>query len=410
VRERVLIAVKQGCTDSECCHLVGRMGGRVTSRIPLFGAICADNLTPDAMRAIAAHHDIQSVESDTRVYALPSAAEHTRAGAVDRAVARTIAKSRVADIGSFRRPSPSVWEGETKSAGIQIPWGVRRIGAPSVWSVCQGAGVRVAIVDSGIDCDHPDLKGRVVGGYSAVGGDFVDRNGHGTHVAGTVAGCGRRGGIFGVAPRADLVAVKVLDDQGAGHLSYLLKGLAWIAEQRMEVVNMSLGAPLASPLVRRAVHRLCTSGTLLIAAAGNSGPREGSIGYPAAYASVVAVGAVDQRGCVADFSSRGESLDVVAPGTDILSTWLRGRYKRLDGTSMASPHVAGMAALLWPHLCDARSVRRAVLTSTVALRDFSHQAQGRGMISAVRAMTWALSGSLRAGVDRLEGNSHVAHR
>lgn len=358
--EQRLIVVKQGCSDADCCRTVEFVGGRITGRYPFVGAVAVRNLTQEAERVVAAHRDVEGIEDDSPVFAL---------GAI---------------------PQRTVGWSHAPRGRPQIPWGVRRIGAPAVWPLSKGEGVAVAVVDTGIDLSHPDLAERVVGGFSAVGDSYCDDNGHGTHVAGTVAATGVPGGVLGVAPRAELLAVKVLDKNGGGRLTYVLNGLAWLAERRVPIVNMSLGGPQPSLLIRRAVERLYAAGTLVVTAAGNAGPEADSVAYPAAYRQVVAVGAFTKNDSVALFSSRGPELDLIAPGTDILSTWLNGEYVRLDGTSMSAPHVAGAAALLWPLVGNVKKVRRALYRTASPLLDISPQDQGRGRVVADDAATWAL--------------------
>lgn len=380
IRVEKLIVLKAGCRDDECCNLVARLGGQVVKRIPFVGAVAVSRLSEEAVRALATHRDVETVEDDLPVYAL---------GAAAGLWGRTDVKARRPKL---CWPEPR-WpdRGRTgRRLAPRIPWGVRRIGAPAVWPESRGRGVTIAIVDTGIDLTHPDLQERVVGGFSSVGGTCNDENGHGTHVAGIAAASGVDGGVLGVAPQANLLAVKVLDARGAGTLTSLLEGLAWVAKVRAPIVNLSLGSPIPSRLVRRAVTRLAEAGALVIAAAGNMGPEEGSVGYPAGYPCVTAVGALTPGGEVAPFSSRGEGIDLVAPGARVLSTWLGGEYRRLDGTSMAAPHAAGAAALLWPFLGDAHAVRRALLNGASPLCDWPRSAQGWGALSAVSAVAWAL--------------------
>ncbi|WP_432838644.1 S8 family serine peptidase [Dactylosporangium sp. CA-092794] len=242
------------------------------------------------------------------------------------------------------------------------------IGAPQAWSAgLTGQGVRVAVLDSGVDPTHPDLAGRIVASANfSTSTDTVDRNGHGTHVAATIAGMGAasHGVHRGVAPDAKLVIGKVLDDDGFGTDSQVIAGMEWAAPQA-SVVNLSLGGDFSDGTdpVSRAVDSLTAQyGTLFVVAAGNSGPGSGTISTPAAAASALAVGAVDSTGTLAEFSGRGPvsgtrrlKPEIVAPGVDIVSARAAGtsigevvdRYHtRLSGTSMAAPHVAGAAAIL----------------------------------------------------------------
>jgi len=257
-------------------------------------------------------------------------------------------------------------------------WGITQIKADQPHAKgLTGTGVRVAIVDTGVSCQHLELDSNCYAGsddwdFVNDDGDPDDDNGHGTHVAGTVAAernAGVATGVVGVAPTATVVGYKVLDSGGSGPWSNVIAAIDRVwnnGAKRAEVVNMSLGGSSAPDTMREAMERAYASGILLVAAAGNGGNCGGkgnSVSYPARYASVVAVAAVDtnnQRPC---FSSTGEEVELAAPGVSVFSTWPEDKstsahnpqpvcdggvchYKYGSGTSMASPHVAGAAALL----------------------------------------------------------------
>ena len=152
----------------------------------------------------------------------------------------------------------------------EIPWGIARVDAPAAWSVTQGAGVKVAVIDTGIDCNHPDLKANCAGGYNALDSSQppMDDNRHGTHVAGTIAGALDGKGVVGVAPQARLYAVKVLDKDGAGGLTSIIKGLIWAGKNKMDVANMSLGAPMGTIFMRAALKYAQLKGVAVFAATG----------------------------------------------------------------------------------------------------------------------------------------------
>lgn len=209
-----------------------------------------------------------------------------------------------------------------------------------------GTGVRVAVLDSGIDLDHLDL--RVAGNVSFVDGaaDGNDDNGHGTMVAGIIAALDNGIGMTGVAPDAELYAVKVLDSTGHGTATSIVNGIDWAIDNEMQVIVMSFGSLMSLPrAVRRALDRASQAGIVLIAGAGNTGDR-GIILAPASHDAVIAVGAADSRGQRADFSGTGDDLELLAPGTGIVSTYPGGGYAISSGTSLAAPYVAGMAARL----------------------------------------------------------------
>lgn len=226
-----------------------------------------------------------------------------------------------------------------------LPWGIDRIDADLVWQTSSGSAIKVAVIDTGIDVKHPDLKDNLKGGVSTVWytGSYNDDNGHGTHVAGIAAALNNTIGVVGVGPQIDLYGIKVLDRNGSGYLSDVIEGLDWAIQNKMQVVNMSLGTTSDVQSFRDAVQRVNTAGIVQVAAAGNSG---GAVIFPAAYSQVIAVSATDKTDTIASWSSRGLEVDLAAPGVSIYSTYKGQTYKTLSGTSMASPHVAGVAALV----------------------------------------------------------------
>ena len=244
------------------------------------------------------------------------------------------------------------------------PWGVARVGAPLAGST--GAGVKVAVIDTGIDLDHPDLADNVNPGANFVkNGDPDDDNGHGSHVAGTIGALNNTIGVVGVAPDASLFPVKVLDRRGSGQVSAVAAGIDWARANGMHVANMSLGSSSSFATIENACNAASSAGVLLIAAAGNSGDGNTAtteIGYPAAYGSVVATGATSSTDAIASFSNTGPYLELSAPGVSVDSTYKGAGYKTLNGTSMASPHAAGVAALIWGDLASpsASTVRSAL--------------------------------------------------
>ncbi len=236
-------------------------------------------------------------------------------------------------------------------AELDNSWGVQHIGAGSVHGYNEGTGIKLAIIDSGVDYNHSDLNANYAGGYDFVNDDAdpLDDNGHGTHMAGIAAAENDDAGVVGVAPGAAIYALKVLDASGGGYWSDIIRALEWSVNNKIQVANMSFGAGRDAPGVRDAFKAAYNAGIVLVAAAGNSGNPKGkgnSIIYPARYEEVIAVGATDQTDTRASFSSTGDQLELVAPGVEIYSTILNGDYASYNGTSMASPHVAGTAALI----------------------------------------------------------------
>lgn len=231
-----------------------------------------------------------------------------------------------------------------------LEWGVNRIDADLAWATSKGTATKVAVIDTGIDKDHPDLVANIKGGVNFVKKGFVadptkwdDDNGHGTHVAGIIAAADNTTGVIGTAPEANLYGVKVLDRSGSGYLSDVIAGIDWAINNDMDVINMSLGSDSDVSSFHDAVDTAYASGIVVVAAAGNDGS---SVDYPGAYSSVIAVSATDINNNIASWSSRGPQVELAAPGVNIRSAWKGGGYKTISGTSMASPHVAGTAALV----------------------------------------------------------------
>ncbi|MFN3188880.1 MAG: S8 family serine peptidase [Aureliella sp.] len=310
--------------------------------------------------------------------------------------------------------------------GSQQDWNLNSINAPEAWQAgYTGQGVTVAIVDTGVDLDHPDLvtnlfvnPGEIPGngldddqnGYvdDVHGYDFVDRdanpndgNGHGTHVAGSVAAANNGVGATGVAPDAKILPVRVLGDNGSGSTRSVADGIRYAADLGAQVINLSLGGGY-SQAVAAAINYANSLGSIVIAAAGNEGASVPS--YPArlssGYNNVLSVGAFNSSSQIAGFSNRvgsSNASQVDAPGVSVYSTYLNGSYSRLSGTSMASPHVAGVAALALsanPSLSPS-TLREYLQTGTTS------QARGSdavGIVNAATTVAYAIAGTTGTGV------------
>jgi subtilisin len=231
-------------------------------------------------------------------------------------------------------------------------WSVSLIGAETAHSQsATGEGVKVAILDTGIDYNHPDLDLNYSGGDNYVALDVNNHdpmddsyNSHGTHIAGIVAAELDGAGVVGVSPSASIYAVKVLDGAGFGSVSAIVSGIDWAIDNQMDIVNMSMGISTYSQLLEDACAAAEAAGILLVAAAGNS--YGGSVLYPAAFPSVIAVGATTIFGEISPISPVGPEMEIVAPGLNVYSTVAGSSYGNLGGTSQAAPHVTGLAALL----------------------------------------------------------------
>lgn len=250
-------------------------------------------------------------------------------------------------------------------------WGLSSTGAMAVWSTTRGAGVTVAIVDSGTG-PHPDLDANIDPGLSITGGieqaDFsdVDNEGHGTHVSGIVAAIADNAlGVAGVAPAARILPIRVLDSNGSGDSRDVARGIRLAADRGARVINLSLGGVFESPGVTQAIDYATTKGALVVAAAGNGGSLS-SPKWPAFYDGTIAVTSVDPDDQSPAFAQRGEYIDIAAPGVRILST-AEGEYNLQNGTSMSAAFVSGAAALLFsarPQIGPAE-VREILLLSAI---------------------------------------------
>ncbi|WP_431962277.1 S8 family serine peptidase [Actinacidiphila sp. bgisy160] len=366
------------------------------------GATGARALTSIDSTATTQDHD-QAPEfwADLTGRAAPQAAANARAGGL-------------ALTGGIRK----VWlDGKVEA---DLADSVAQIGAPEVWKGGNtGQDVDVAVLDTGYDPGHPDLGGVVTDSRSFVPGEDVDdHHGHGTHVASTIAGNGAASGgkEKGVAPGVRLHVGKVLSNAGSGSDSWIIAGMEWAArDAKARVISMSLGSDQptdGTDPMSRAVNELSAeTGALFTIAAGNSGPYEGTVAAPGAADAALTVGAVDSSDAIADFSSRGPRFrddamkpEITAPGVGILaarSQWApfgSGSYATLSGTSMATPHVAGVAALVaaeHPDWNGAR-IKDALVSTSVATPDIPADSGGNGRVDAVAATSGTLVATAKA--------------
>ncbi|RME75970.1 MAG: peptidase S8 [Chloroflexi bacterium] len=248
--------------------------------------------------------------------------------------------------------------GESFSFNETIRYNLSAINADDTWDCYRGQGIIVAVVDTGIDQDHPDLADNIISGATFVSGTSSpeDDNGHGTHVAGIIAGAGNNDGIIGVAPEASLMPIKVLDSSGSGTVYDVASGIVWAADSGANIINLSLGGVSYSSTLADAVDYAYGKGVLLIAAGGNCGDSSYALNgcyyqdqpqYPAALSNVMAVASTTSSNLQSSFSNQGTYIEISAPGSSIYSTYLYNGYTTLSGTSQAAPHVAGVAALIW---------------------------------------------------------------
>lgn len=294
-------------------------------------------------------------------------------------------------------------------------WNLPLIHAESGWTINKGSGdCIVAVVDTGVDLTHPDLKDRLISGYNAVDSSKqpTDDVGHGSHVAGIIAATVNNSlGIAGLTWNNPIMPVKVLDSSGAGNAYNVAEGVIWATDHGAKVINMSLGNYAESSFLHDAIKYAYNHDVVLVAATGND--NSGDPGYPAAYPEVLAVAATDNTSSKASFSNYGSYVDVAAPGVNIASTYMNNQYASLSGTSMASPHAAALAALIRsanPKLTNKEVMdlmRNTAADLGASGRDDDY---GYGQIDVYRALEAAAGGTSAAGegteqtLPRTDGN------
>lgn len=272
-----------------------------------------------------------------------------------------------------------------------LPFGIEHVKANIVHdNGFKGEGVKVAILDSGVDVTHPDLK--VAKAYSAFTTEpdadpYVDGLGHGTHVAGTVAGLDNDFGVTGVAPEAEIYSAKVIDANDQTNATLLLRGIEWAINNDVDVINMSMYINGKNKAIQDALdYAYNEKNIVVVAAAGNFGNKAGtgdSVTFPANYPSVISVAASDENYKRASFSSTGPTVEITAPGDGVLSTYVGGDFGMMNGTSMATPHVAGVVALLREIHPDetAAQLRQRMTRTAMPLGDHP-QWFGHGLVQA----------------------------
>lgn len=331
IPNQLLVQFAPGTPDEEKAALHERLGAEVVGEIPALG-VQVLRVPEDAESMVFAYQAESMVN-----YAEPDYIAKI-AGWPDGPVLSTDALTSIGENLARRPNDPRYPE----------MWNLAKIRLEAAWDITTGRpSVTIAVIDTGADHTHPDLQGKLVAAPDLVNGDNdpADDQGHGTHVAGTAAAATNNGiGIAGVAWDVKVMPVKALSSSGAGAHSWIANGIAWATDHGADVINMSLGGPYTSATMRGAVNYAWDHGVVIVAAAGNNNTSNPT--YPAAYENVIGVSATTQNDQRASFSNYGSYVSVASPGVSILSTVRGNGYQAWSGTSMASPHVAGLAALL----------------------------------------------------------------
>jgi subtilisin family serine protease len=282
---------------------------------------------------------------------------------------------------------------------VKNQWALAAFPFASLWPCGRGAGVTVAVVDTGVQAAHPDFSGHVLPGVAILndgpvqlGAGGTDPNGHGTHVAGIIGAAENGIGIVGIAPEATILSVRVLGSDGSGLSTDIAQGITWATDHAADVINLSLGSDIDSPSVDAAVGYAINHGVVVVAAAGNTNETTKLPEFPAALPEVIAVGALASGGAVDTYSTRGDYVDVAAPGSEILSTVPTSTWQKKSGTSMAAPHIAGLAALIIDargRITPAAMLARLTSTATDAGPTGFDPAFGWGRVNPVAALNAA---------------------
>jgi len=236
------------------------------------------------------------------------------------------------------------------SSAQMLGWEIKKLNIDRQWTYSEGRGVVVAVIDTGCDLEHIDIKNNLLKGINIIdkSKDPQDDNGHGSHVCGMIAAENNGLGMVGVSPKVKILPVKALDSKGNGSLRNVIEGIIWAADAGADFITMSLGASSSNDQLEKAIQYASLKGSVVFAAAGNSGENT-EILYPARYKNVISIGAIDENLSRTSFTCSGEDLDFLSPGHNIFSIAPNSGYAIMSGTSMSNPFAVGCAALLLSH-------------------------------------------------------------
>lgn len=233
------------------------------------------------------------------------------------------------------------------SMPAMLGWEITKFDIPKYWKQSRGENVKVAVIDTGVDFNHEDIKNNIISGKNFVNTDQepMDVAGHGTHVSSTIAAEDNGHGIVGVANKSKIMPIKALGDNGSGNMQNLISAIMYAADAKVDFITMSLGSPTPSKAIENAINYATNKGCIIFCAAGNSGPNV-DIMYPAKYDNTISIGAIDKNLNRTNFTCSGDSLDFLAPGHEIIGCVPGNSYAMMSGTSMSNPYAVGLACLL----------------------------------------------------------------
>lgn len=289
-----------------------------------------------------------------------------------------------------------------QDAGDRPGWNITAFDMPKTWEKTKGEGIKIYVLDTGADLDHPDLKPNLIRGKNFINPkkDPWDKCGHGSHAAGIICAPKNGIGIIGVAPESKVAPIKVLDDSGNGNMVTVAEAVRWAADDGADIISMSLGSPNKIQQLRKAIQYATKKNVPIFCAAGNAGVSK-HIFYPARYPETIAVGSINENFDRSDFSNTGENLDFMAPGNKILSCIPKNWYGILSGTSMACPFAVGATALLLSYIRNHKTnekiesvndVRNLLKKYTTPIKNKEYGGkkffQGFGIIDPEKFSTW----------------------
>ena len=255
---------------------------------------------------------------------------------------------------AFSLPSFAI----NKTSQETMNWGMICEGIPDLWKITKGRNIKVAVLDTGVAQHHQDFSGAILQVADFTNNGVEDKIGHGTFVAGIIGARQNNFGVVGVAPECQLLICKVVSDNGACYDQTVINGLNWAVAQGADVISMSIGSPISTDALHNTIIA-ASQKSIIVCAAGNNGPTLDSVNYPARYPETIGVGAIDRNKHIPNYSSRGDRVDIVAPGDQIVSCWPPNGMAMLSGTSMACPFVAGVVVLI---AAERKSDGRSALT------------------------------------------------